>query len=71
MICVHEFFLSARECLNISLRYPVGNQGGDLGILLNEWGGIWGRKASVESAVSTARCLLCLLSSHGKIAEQD
>lgn len=30
-----------------------------------------GRKASVESAVSTTWCLLCLLSSHGKIAEQD
>lgn len=44
MICVHEFFLSARECLNISLQYPVGDQDGDLGILLNEWGGIWGQE---------------------------
>lgn len=71
MICVHEFFLSVRDRLDISVRCPVGNQGGDLGILLNEWGGVWGRKASIESAVSTTSCFLCLLSSRGKITEQD
>lgn len=50
MICVHEFFLSVRENLYISLRYPVGNQDGDLGILLMS-GEIFGcRKASIESA---------------------
>lgn len=71
MICVREFFLSARERLNISLQYPVGNQDGDLGILLMSGEIFGGRKASIESAISTTSCLLCFLSSHGEIAEQD